>query len=88
MRNRPAEYLAQRPNFMKVAGGSFAVLIGVWLLWQFGAYGGIGWWLFLSVLAAGAGWCWSYAMWFVCGNDFQRIASGSRARQGNEKHGA
>ena len=47
MRNRSAEYLAHRPNFMKVAAWSFGVLFGVGLLWLVGSYGSIGWWLFL-----------------------------------------
>jgi hypothetical protein len=87
MRNRPAEYLAHRPNFMKVAGWSFGVLFGVGLLWLVGSYGGIEWWLFLVALAALAGWLWAYCMWLACGNDFQRIASAARAREADDKLG-
>lgn len=88
MRNRPAEYLAHKPNFIRVAGSSFGLLSGIGLIWQFGSYGGIGWWLFLAVLAAAAGWCWASGMWFFCRSDFQRIAEASRAREGNGGHGA
>ena len=87
MRSRPAEYLAKKPNFMKVAGSSFGVLFGIVLVWQLGAYGGVGWWLFLGVLAAAAGWCWAYGMWFVCGNDLQRNAAASPQKGNLDKNG-
>jgi hypothetical protein len=88
MRNRAAEYLAHRPNFMKVAASAFGAPFGIALLWQFGSYGGLGWWLFLAALAAMAGWGWAYFMWLVCTKDFQRIAAASRERSSNDKPGA
>lgn len=88
MRNRAVEYLAHRSNFIKVGAWGFGVLFGLGLLWQFGPYGGIEWWLFLIVLAALAGWSWAYCMWLVCGKDFQRIASASREREADDKPGA
>jgi hypothetical protein len=85
MRNRAAEYLAHRPNFMKIAAWSFGVPAGIGMLWQFGSYGSIEWWLFLVALAALAGWCWSYCMWLVLAKDFQRIALASRERTLDDK---
>jgi len=87
MTNRTAEYLSHRPNFMKVAGSSFGGLFALVLVWQFGGYGGIGWWLLLIALAAGAGWGWAFGMWFFCGSDLQRIASASRQRRGEKDIG-
>ena len=88
MRNRAAEYLAHKPNFIRVAGWSFGVLFSLGVLWQFGSYGGIGWWLLLIVLAAPVSWFWAHGMWFFCGEDFERIASASRARSLDDKHDA
>jgi len=88
MRNRVAQYLEYRPNFVKVAALSFGVPFGVAVLWMFGSYGGIGWWLLLIALAVPVSWIWAVGMWFACENDIKRFASASRARSGRDMHGA
>jgi hypothetical protein len=71
-------YLKDRRGFIKVATASFAVPFAVAVLWMFGAHGGLGWWLFLVVLALGAGWLWASAMWLVVKSDLERIPSDSQ----------
>jgi len=88
MRNRPAEFLQHRSNFIQVAGWGFGVPFGIWGLWQFGAYGSIGLWLFLIALTVLVAWLWAFGMWFVCGSDIQRIAKASEARGDDAKPGA
>ena len=58
-------YLENRSNFMKVASLGFGVLSGLGLLWMFGKYGGLGWWLILVGLALVSGRVWAFFMWFV-----------------------
>ncbi len=41
------------------------LLFALALLWMFGSYGGIGWWLFLAVLALVVGCVSAFFMWFV-----------------------
>ena len=88
MRNRVAEYLEHKPNFVKVAAWSFGVPFGIALLWMFAAYGGIGWWLLLVALAVPAAWIFAVSMWFACESDIKKIASASRERSDGDAHGA
>jgi hypothetical protein len=59
----------------------------VGLLWMFGAYGGIGWWVLLTVLALVAGWAWAYFMWLAVGERYSKISSDSTTRKVNEGTG-
>lgn len=65
---RARSYLEDRRNFMKVASLGFGMLFGLALLWMFGSYGEIGWWLFLAIVALVAGRVWAFFMWFVFKN--------------------
>lgn len=76
-------YLRNRRNFMKYGVASVGVPGAVGLLWMFGGNGGVGWWLFLVVLALAAGWMWAYLMWLVLGNDLQTSSSASPAQKVN-----
>ena len=51
------------------------------ILW---GWGGVGWWLFLIVLALLAGWVWAYFMWLALENDIRRISSDSTAQKVDE----
>jgi hypothetical protein len=62
---------------MKVAATTFGSGSAVVLLWMFGGYGGVGWWLLLVALAVPAGWVWAYFMWLALENDIRRISSDS-----------
>ena len=62
---RKRTYLEDRRNFMKVVSLCVGLLFGLALLWMFGSYGGIGWWLFLAVLALVTGRVSAFFMWFV-----------------------
>ena len=75
LRARFAKYLQHRPNFIKVWGTTFGVAFAVVELWMFGKYGGVGWWLFLAVLAVPAGWVWAFLMWHVMEHDIRRLSS-------------
>ena len=87
MRNRVAEYLEHKPNFVRVAAWSFGAPFAIAILWMFGPYGRVGWWLLLVALTIPAAWLWAIGMWFVCEGDIKRLASASRQRA-NESHGA
>ena len=76
------KYLQHRPNFMKVASVAFGLPSAVALLWMFGSYGGIGWWLFLVALAVPAAWVWAYFMWLALENNIRRASANSTAQQG------
>ncbi len=65
---RKGSYLEDRQNFMKVVSLSVWVLFALALLWMFGGHGGIGWWLFLVVLALVVGCVSAFFMWFVFKN--------------------
>jgi len=57
--------LHDRRYFTNVATIAFGVPAVVAFLWMFGSYGGLGFWLFLSVVALACGRIWAYLMWFV-----------------------
>lgn len=65
---RKRSYLEDRRNFMKVVSLSVGLLFALALLWMFGSYGGIGWWLFLAALALVVGFVSAFFMWFVFKN--------------------
>lgn len=81
---RFGKYLQHRRNFMKVATAAFGLLFTAAVLWMFGGYGGVGWWLFLVALAVPVSWLWAFCMWLVCENDIRRISSDSTAQKVNE----
>ena len=62
---RKKSYLADRGNFMNVGTLAFGLSFAIGLLWMFGGYGSIGWWLFIILLAIVGGRVWSFFMWFV-----------------------
>jgi len=62
---RKRSYLEDRRNFMKVASLASGLLFALALLWMFGNYGGLGWWLFLTMLALVTCRIWAFFMWFV-----------------------
>jgi uncharacterized membrane protein len=62
---RKRSYLEDRRNFMKVVSLGVWLLFALALLWMFGSYGGIGWWIFLAVLALVVGCVSAFFMWFV-----------------------
>jgi fatty acid desaturase len=62
-RRRP--YLEDRRNFTRVTTAAFAVLYGVLLLWMFGGYGGVEWWLVIALIAFAVARLWAFVMWFV-----------------------
>jgi len=73
------KYLGEKRNFIKAGATSVGVLSAVPLLWMLGHHGGVGWWLFLVVVAFLAGWGWAYFMWLAFENDFRRIGNVSAA---------
>lgn len=66
-------YLRDRSNFIKSGTAIVGSMSAIGLLMMFGKFGGIGWWLFLAVLAFLAGWVWACFMWFVCKDELQRV---------------
>ena len=88
MRNRVAEYLEHKPSFVRVAAWSFGVPSSIVMLWMFGPYGGIGWWLLLIALMVPASWLWAVGMWFALESELKRFASASRRRSDGGTHGA
>ena len=62
---REKSYLEDRHNFIKLVSLGVGLPFALALLWMFGSYGGIGWWLFLAVLAIGVGSVSAFFMWFV-----------------------
>lgn len=62
-RRRP--YLEDRRNFTRVTTAAFGVLYGVPMLWMFGKYGGVGWWLVIALIAFAVARLWAFMMWFV-----------------------
>lgn len=65
-RKRP--YLEDRRNFMNVVSLGVGLPFALALLWMFGSYGQIGWWIFLTVLALVTGRVSAFFMWFVFKN--------------------
>jgi hypothetical protein len=57
---------------MNFASGTFASGAAVVLLWMFGPYGGLLWWVFLLTLAILAGWIWAALMWFAVGERYSK----------------
>ena len=84
---RARSYLESRSNFMKVVSLGFGVPFGVVLLWMFGNYWGLGWWLFLSVVALATGRVWAFFMWFVFKNVYA-IDEPKDANSGAEQIGS
>jgi len=78
------KYMRQKPNFIRIGGGSVGILSAVGFLWMFGKYGGAGWWMFLIVLALLAGWVWAHFMWLAVGNDIQKLSSDSTGQKTND----
>jgi hypothetical protein len=53
---------------MKVVSLGIGFAFAIALLWMFGNYGGLGWWLFLAVVALITGYVSAFFMWFVFKN--------------------
>lgn len=81
---RLGKYLHHRRNFMKVASATFGLPFAAVMLWMFGEYGGVGWWLFLVALALPAAWMWAFFIWLALENDIRRISSDSTVQKVNE----
>lgn len=81
---RARSYLEDRRNFMKVWSLSVGVLFGLALLWMFGNYGGVGWWLFIFLVALATGRVSAFFMWFVFKNVYA-IDEPKDANSGNSK---
>jgi len=75
------KHLRDKRSFIKVETVAFGVPFAVAELWMFGAHGGVGWWLFLVVLAFAGAWIWASLMWLVLKNDLRRMSSDSTAQK-------
>ncbi len=62
---RRKSYLEDRRNFTKVWSSVCGSLFALALLWMFGHYGGMGWWVFIVVVALLSGWVGALIMWPV-----------------------
>lgn len=81
------KYLQDKSNFIRVGTVGIGVPAAVGLLWMFGGHGGVGWWLYLVVLAFGGGWLWAVFMWLVFKNDIQRMSPDSTAQKVDKQAG-
>lgn len=63
LRKRP--YLEDRDNFMKVWSVLSGLMLAPSLLWMFGSYGKLGWWIFLTAAALVTCRVCAFFMWFV-----------------------
>lgn len=70
---RIGEYVRTESGFRRSGALGFGTLAGFGLLWQLGAHGALGWWLFLVALAYGAGWVWAFFMWQVMKGNIERL---------------
>ena len=77
-------YILDKRNFFKVGIGGFGGFTVAYLLWSFGPWGGLPWWLFLIALGLASGWAWSWFMWKFFQADIQRISSLIDARRRDE----
>src|SRR5262249_26493285 len=73
VRARIGEYVRTEAGFRRSGTLTFGTLAAVAQLWQFGAYGGFAWWLFLVALAYAGGWMWSFFMWQAMKGNIERI---------------
>ncbi|OGA53023.1 MAG: hypothetical protein A3F74_04815 [Betaproteobacteria bacterium RIFCSPLOWO2_12_FULL_62_58] len=80
LRVRLALYLQERRNFIGVGAIAFGMPCAIAELWMFGEYGGIGWWIFLVLLAIPAAWAWAYFMWAALEDDIRKIFARSAAQ--------
>ena len=84
LRVRLRESLQHRSGFIKIASVAFGVPSAVVLLWMFGSYGGVGWWLFLVALTIPAAWGWAYFMWLASARNIRRGSADATAQKVNE----
>lgn len=60
-----SRYLGTKANFLRFSILTMGSLSTALLLWNFGPWGELGWWLFLIGLGFGAGWLWGFLMWHL-----------------------
>jgi len=79
-------FTADRQNFIKVVAPAFGVPFCAVILWMFGRYGGVGWWLLLTLVSLGAGWLYAYLMWYFVQEEIRRVVAKLSTRALDDSH--